>query len=143
MSQTKVTSRLTIHFDCPYWVGILEAEYDEQLYVTRYIFGAEPSDQEVYEFVQREWGALQAQMTVGIAVEATAEHSTSYKRMQRQVRREVVREGVSTKAQDAMRLQIEQSKQVHHEISREQRDAQRTYKREVARAKAKARHKGH
>lgn len=136
--------RLTILFDPPYWIGLLEAESDGLLYAVRHIFGAEPSDAEVYAFVQRDLIPLMRSMTVGIPVDegATSRHINP-KRMQREMRREVLREGISSKAHEAMRLQIEANVQERHVISRAERDAQRQHKRDVAAAKAKAKHKGH
>ncbi len=49
---------------------------------------------------------------------------------------------ITSKAQEAMRLQIEQNKHESVQMSREQREALRLYKREIVRKKAKARHKG-
>ncbi|MEP7287164.1 MAG: YjdF family protein [Chloroflexota bacterium] len=135
--------RLTILFDAPYWVGILEVERDNYLYAARYIFGAEPSDQEVYEFVQRDLLALLAHMTTGLPIDSIIEQQVNPKRAQREVRKQIAQQGITSQAHDAMRLQIEQNKQSASIVNREQREALREYKRDVARAKAKARHRGH
>ncbi len=135
--------RLTILFDSPYWIGLLEDERDGFLYAARYIFGAEPSDQQVYAFVQHDLLDLTAQMTVGLPIETAERHPVNPKRMQREVRRELSQTGVTTKAQEAMRLQIESRKRIRREDKREQRDALRDHKRAVAREKARAKHRGH
>jgi hypothetical protein len=62
--------RLTIYFESPYWIGLLEEERDGLLYVGRHIFGTEPSDAQVYDFVLHELTALQARMTVGLPIES-------------------------------------------------------------------------
>lgn len=134
--------RLTILFDAPYWVGVLEVERDGLLHVARHIFGAEPNEQEVYEFVQRDLLKLLAQMTVGVPVEKSEHKQVNPKRVQREVRRDMLLQGISTKAQDAMRLQIEQNKHHAMQVNREQRDALKTYKRDVGRLKAKAKQGG-
>ncbi len=134
--------RLTILFDSPYWIGLLEDERDGLLYAARYIFGAEPSDQEVYQFVQRDLLSLTAQMSVGIPFEQNPHRQVNPKRMQREVRRELAQAGITSKAQEAMRLQIETNKQQRQQQNRAERDALRDYKRTVAREKAKARHRG-
>jgi hypothetical protein len=135
--------QLTVLFKAPYWIAVLEVERDAHLYAATYIFGAEPSDQEVYAFVERDLLALQYRMTVGVPVEAVEQRRVNPKRVRREVQRQVAQAGISTKAQEAMRQQLEQNKQTRVEESREQRDALRAYKREVARAKAKAKHRGH
>ncbi len=133
----------TIFFDHPYWVGVLEEERDGLLYVARHVFGAEPSEQEVLEFVRHDFDSLWQQMTVGIEVESVAARQLNPKRMQREVRRMMVEPALSTKAQEAMRVQIEHNKQERKAVSRANREAERDYKRQVAREKAKARHRGH
>jgi hypothetical protein len=135
--------RLTILFDSPYWIGLLEVERDSCLYAARYIFGAEPSDAEVCEFVKRDLLNLQARMTVGVPIDQHVEQSRpNPKRVQREVRQQIAEQGIPSKAHEAMRLQIEQNKQQFAQVSREERDALREHKREIAREKAKARHKG-
>jgi hypothetical protein len=134
--------KLTVLFDNPYWIGVLEEERDGNLYVARHIFGAEPSDQLVYEFVLNEMAALQRRMTVGIPIEAGERKAVNPKRMQREVRRELARDGLTSKAREAMRLQIETRKQEHKRESRAEREALKEYKRGIAREKAKARHRG-
>lgn len=134
--------RLTIYFESPYWIGLLEEERDGLLYVGRHIFGAEPSDAEVYEFVLRDIVALQARMTVGVPVDSPEKRHINPKRMAREVRRELSQVGAATKAQEAMRLQLEANKSERQQQSRQELDALRDYKRDLAREKAKARHRG-
>ncbi len=134
--------RLTILFDHPYWIGLLEDERDGCLYAARHIFGAEPSDQQVYEFVLRNAVELFARMTVGVPIEAQTEQRVGYKRMIREARRATAERGLSTQAQAAIKQQIEANKQVRRQVSREEREAERERKREIARQKAKEKHRG-
>jgi len=45
-----VTSVFTIFFEDPFWIGILEENYDGINYMGRHIFGAEPSNSELLQF---------------------------------------------------------------------------------------------
>lgn len=135
--------KLTILFEPPYWIGLLEDERDGLLYATRFIFGAEPNDPQVYEFVLNEVRHMFPRMTVGVAVESRAEKPMNPKRMQREVRRELAQVGMNTKAQEAMRLELEAAKKAREAVSREERDAKRDYKRALALQKAKDKHRGH
>ena len=47
-----------IFFDKRYWVGTFERTDKEGYAVARHIFGAEPSDPEVYEFVLHQYQEL-------------------------------------------------------------------------------------
>jgi hypothetical protein len=134
--------RLTIYFESPYWIGLLEESRDGLLYVGRHIFGAEPSDAEVYDFVLHELAALQARMTVGVPIELDSARRINPKRAARELRRELAHGNITSKAQEAMRLQLEANKMEHQQESRQERNALRDYKREVARARAKAKHRG-
>lgn len=135
--------RLTILFDPPYWIGLLEDERDGCLFAARHIFGAEPSDQVVFDFVLHEAVHLFARMTAGIPVEAAAAKPVGYKRMIREARRATEACGMSTLAQAAIKQQLEQNKQQRRTISRANRNAERERQREIARQKARAKHRGH
>jgi hypothetical protein len=139
-----ILMRLTILFDPPYWIGLLEAESDSLLYAARHIFGSEPSDAEVYAFVQNDLLDLMQSMTVGLPIDSSSTpHRINPKRQQRIIRREVLRTDVPSKAHEAIRLQIEANAQERLTINRSQRDQKRQHKRDLAAAKAKAKHKGH
>jgi hypothetical protein len=45
-----VTSVFTIFFEDPFWVGILEKNYNGINYMGKHIFGAEPSNSELLQF---------------------------------------------------------------------------------------------
>lgn len=135
--------RLTILFDDPYWIGLLEDERDGCLYASRHVFGAEPSDAQVYDFVLRDIAVLLAQMTVGVPVTAAAAHTVGFKRRLREARRATEERGIASRAQDALRRQLEQNQQARRQVSREEREAEKEHKRAVARQKAREKHRGH
>lgn len=135
--------KLTVFFDPPYWVGLLEVECDGRLYAARHVFGAEPQDEAVYTFVLRDLAALQIGMTAGLPLDpAYGPKQVSPKRRQREIRRELERQGVTHKAYEAVRLQLEQNKQGRRQENRAEREAERARRREKMREKAKARRKG-
>lgn len=134
----------TVYFDDPYWVGVLEEERDGYLFAARHIFGAEPSDQGIYEFVRQAYVPLHNRLTAGVRVEkGLSQPHVNPKRMQREVRRAMQEEGVSSKAHEAMRLQQEVHKKERQQSAKADRDAHKAYKRTVAQHKAKAKHRGH
>ena len=47
----KVTGKLTVFFENPFWVGIFERMEDGKLSACRVVFGGEPKDGEVWAFV--------------------------------------------------------------------------------------------
>lgn len=48
----------TVYFDGQFWVGIVERLEEGRLSAARVVFGAEPSDEEVFQFVLDRWGTL-------------------------------------------------------------------------------------
>ena len=45
------TGRLTVFFEGPFWVGVFERISDGKLSACKVIFGAEPRDCEVWDFI--------------------------------------------------------------------------------------------
>ncbi|MBN1564056.1 MAG: YjdF family protein [Anaerolineae bacterium] len=138
--------RFTVYFESPFWVGILEEERDGVLYVARTVFGVEPSNQQLYEFMIYHLSDLRAQMTVGLPVAAQSQSQSrkNPKRMQREIRREMAcaGDGSRSKAHEVMRQQIEQGKQTRRQRSKAERDAEQERKRQIKRQKSKDKHRG-
>ena len=106
------TSRLTILFDDPFWIGLYEREDDTEYSVCRIVFGAEPRDQEVYAYLLEHWRTLRFSPP-----RPGTEHlppPKSPKRRQREARRMTQAAGIGTKAQQALKLQQEQGKSRPH-----------------------------
>ena len=100
--------KATIFFEKRFWVGTFERTDKEGYAVARHIFGTEPSDNEVHEFVLKHY----VELKFGEAKEITIQiQRMNPKRVQREVRREMekMRETSkpSTLAQDYMRKEIE------------------------------------
>ena len=53
--QISVSSTLTVYHDGQFWVGLAEHVEGGRSGVTRFVFGAEPSDEEILRFVTSEW----------------------------------------------------------------------------------------
>lgn len=136
----KVTERLTVFFEEPFWVGIFERVEKGKLSACRVTFGEEPKDYEVYEFIFQEYDHLKFSPAVAIAVK---EKPVNPKRRQRDVKRQLEDAGIGTKSQQALKLQQEQNKQERKEKSREQKRAEAERMFERKQQKRKDKHRGH
>ena len=58
MRKREVSSTLTVYHDGQFWVGVVEHVEDGMLSVARVVFGAEPSNEEVYTWVLERWSSL-------------------------------------------------------------------------------------
>jgi hypothetical protein len=135
--------KLTVFYNGQFWMGVAEAEEDGRLKAAHHIFGSsEPSDTEVYQFVHRELFLLLNRVQAAVAVDAVKLRPRSPKRLAREANREVTRHGVSSKAQEALKAELEARKQLRMQRSRAEREAEAQRKWEIRRAKAKARHRG-
>ena len=56
--QISVSSTLTVYHDGQFWVGLAEHVEDGKYGVARIVFGAEPSDEEILQFVVGRWEKL-------------------------------------------------------------------------------------
>ncbi len=130
---------LTVYFDDPFWVGIFERTDGGRLSVCKVTFGAEPKDYEVWAFVLKHYDKLK----FSPAVESEERHSADNpKRRQREARKQLERNGIGTKSQQALQMQLEQNKQARKVRSREQRLAEAERQFALKQQKKKEKHKG-
>lgn len=113
------TVKATIFFEKRFWVGTFERSDKEGYAVARHIFGAEPSDSEIHEFVLNHY----VELKFGEAKEVSIQiQRMNPKRVQREVRREMEKmketSKPSTLAQDYMREEIEKEREKKHEQCR-------------------------
>ena len=135
----KVSGRLTVFFEEPFWVGVFERISDNKLSACKVTFGAEPKDYEIYDFVLRNYYQLRFSPAVATDVKET---SRNPKRIQRGVRKQVQNTGIGTKSQQALKLQQEQLKTERKTVSREQRETEKQRQFELKQQKRKEKHRG-
>ncbi len=135
----KVSGKLTVFFDAPFWVGVFERVSDGKLSVCKITFGAEPKDYEVYDFVLKNYYRLRFSPAVATDVK---EAGRNPKRIQREVRKQVQNTSIGTKSQQALKLQQEQLKTERKTMSREQREAEKQRQLELKQQKRKEKHRG-
>ena len=136
----RVSGRLTVCFEDPFWVGVFERIEDKKLSAAKVTFGAEPKDYEVLEFINRNYYHLQFSPAVETVVKDTKKNP---KRAQRDAKKQTLEMGIGTKSQQALKLQQEQNKQERKVRSREQRDAENQRLFELRQLKKREKHKGH
>lgn len=136
----RVSGKLTIYFEDPFWVGVFERTTNRKLSVAKVTFGVEPKDYDVLEFINRNYYHLQFSPAVETVVKDTKKNP---KRAQRDAKKQTLETGIGTKSQQALKLQQEQNKQERKVRSREQRDAESQRLFELKQMKKKEKHRGH
>ena len=130
---------LTVYFDEPFWVRIFERCDNGRLSVCKVTFGAEPKEQEIYEFVHKHFTELRFSQEVDIKQRKTADNP---KRRQRNARKQMEHSGVGTKSQMALQMQLEQNKLERKVKTREQKLADKQRMFEIKQQKKREKHKG-
>ena len=135
----KVSGKLTVFFEEPFWVGVFERVSDGKLSVCKVTFGAEPKDYEIYDFILKNYYRLRFSPAVATDVK---EAGRNPKRVQREVRKQLQNTRIGTKLQQALKLQQEQLKTERRIVSREQREAEKQRQFELKQQKRKEKHRG-
>ncbi|MCR4589795.1 MAG: YjdF family protein [Lachnospiraceae bacterium] len=136
----KCQGRLTVFFEDPFWVGVFERVQNGRLSAAKTVFGAEPKDYEVQEFINRNYYRLKFSPAVKTIIKDVRKNP---KRAQRDAKKQTLEKGIGTKSQQALKLQQEQNKEQRKERSRKEREAVNDMLFEKKQQKKKEKHKGH
>lgn len=133
MRKREVSSTLTVYHDGQFWVGVVEHVESGMLSVARVVFGAEPSNEEIYTWVLARWTSLH----LSTATELVESHPNRLpgnpKRRAREAAKALRMRGASTASQLALARERERSKD-------ESRSECATRSRAEARARWEKRH---
>lgn len=136
--------KATILLEKSLWVGIFERTDKEGYSAARHIFGSEPSDPEVYEFVLTHYSELKFGASKAVTIEI---QRMNPKRLQREVRREMERvketSAPSTFAQDYMREELEKNKKEKKSRSSAEKRAHKEEQFTLKQEKKKEKQRGH
>ncbi|HDF5575981.1 TPA: YjdF family protein [Clostridioides difficile] len=137
----KISGKLTVLFEEPFWVGIFERQDGKKYEACRVVFGAELKEVEVYEFILErffslDFGSIKLEKNV-------TKDKIGYKRMQRKVKKEQEKETIGTKAQNALKLQYEERKQDRKNLAKNRKEEEKERLFNLKQEKRKAKHKGH
>lgn len=135
----RVTVNLTVFFEHPFWVGVFERVEENRLSVCRVVFGSQPKDYEVYEFVLQQYRHLR--FSADEAVEVKREKANP-KRVQREARKQSKQIGISSKSQMALQQQREEMKLERRVESKQQRELEKKRKFQLKQEKRKQKHRG-
>ena len=138
--ERSVESKLTIYFEEPFWVGVFEELDGDKLSVCRMVFGAEPTDAEIYDFILKHYYHLRFSAPVKTEIKQKADNP---KRRQRNARKQMESSGIGTKSQQALQKQYEENKVQRKIRTREQREAEKQRQFELKQQKRKEKHRGH
>ena len=105
--QISASSTLTVYHDGQFWVGLAERVEDGRYGVARIVFGAEPSDEEILQFITGKWAKL---AFFGDDPTEESRPARNPKRRAREASRALKQPAMGTKAQQALANQREAMK---------------------------------
>ena len=138
--QISVSSTLTVYHDGQFWVGLAEHVEDGRYGVARIVFGAEPSNEKILQFVTSEWEKLSF---FGDKVTETSKPAKNPKRRARETAKALKQPAMSTKAQQALAAQREAMKQESAHARSRRRAEEADARFEQRKLKRKQKHRGH
>ena len=140
MQEIRASSTLTVYYDGQFWVGTFERVENGKLSACRIVFGAEPSNEEIQQYICERWNDLR--FTEPIVADEPPQVAANPKRRQREAARELAQRGPSTKAQQAFAEEREAQAQQHKADAREQREQEKQRQFELRQEKRKQKHRG-
>ena len=88
-----ITGSLTVLFEDPFWIGLFEMIDQQGLRACKVTFGAEPTDKEVIEFVDKNWHRLQFSQAIEVSAESERA-KVNPKRQLREARKQMQSQGI-------------------------------------------------
>lgn len=132
----------TVYFEGPFWVGILESEDEGILVVARHVFGAEPGNAELLDFMLDGFHMMRRQGSLSPRQEREENRPRNPKRLLREARRDAARPP-ATKAQAALSASREARMSESKALRREAREDAEARRFLLHAGKRKEKHRGH
>ena len=136
----RISEKLTLFFEDPFWVGVFERVSNGELSVCKVTFGAEPKDYDVRDFIIRHLYGLKFSPAVKVELKQTADNP---KRRQRNAGKQMLHTGIGTKSQQALQKQRDEMMTERRQISKEMREAEKQKQFDMKQQKKKEKHRGH
>lgn len=131
---------ISVYFEDPFWVGVIEKYINGKLSVCKITFGAEPTNNDVYNFMLKNYDILK--FSPAVDAKPKVQHKNP-KRIQREARKAQQNIGIGTKSQQALSKQYEENKLERKAKSKEKRLAEQERQYQIRKDKKREKHKGH
>lgn len=141
----KLSVELTVFFEDPFWVGVYTRKWEGRMEAARIVFGAQPTQAQLYERLIACWRTLRFSPEVPDSA-APLGMCKNPKRMQRAVRERLSQKGVGTKSQQAVKAAFSQMQETgaheRKQCRREKRQMEKERRVQLHQQKKKEKHRG-
>ena len=141
-----MSGMFTVYYDGQFWIGLAEFWDEDGVRAARHIFGTEPSNAELLAFAagpEFDQLARRAHAAPAVPTDQRPSQRISWKRLARVAAKQQRQVGAGTAAQQALKEDLMQRLAEAGTRQQATREADAEHRRTVARAKAKAKHRGH
>lgn len=136
-----IKTSFTVLFEDPFWIGVYESEGEDGYSISKVTFGPEPKEIEVYDMVLKRWHQLR--VSTFSNEKPQEKKCLNPKRMQRAISKNLSQRTIGTKAQEALKKQYEEGKEMRKKLSRERKEEEKDRKFCLKQEKRKNKHRGH
>lgn len=137
----KISCKMTVLFNGQFWIGVYERVYGTKLEVSKIIFGSEPKDIEIYDYILKNWSNLK--FSPSVETDVISDTRINPKRMQRKIKKQINDLTIGTKAQQAIKLQQSNSKNLRKKNASLKREQEKEAQFLLKQQKRKYKHRGH
>ena len=135
----KISGKLTVFFENPFWVGIFENFENDNLSVCKVTFGSEPKEYEIYDFILKKFYNLRFSNEMKSNFREKAKNP---KRRQREIKKELQSKKFLKKSEEILKLQYEEKKKERKIKTKEEEEAEKQRKFLLKQEKKKKKHRG-
>jgi len=133
----KISGKLTVFFENPFWVGIFENFENDNLSVCKVTFGSEPKEYEIYDFILKKFYNLRFSNEMKSNFREKAKNP---KRRQREIKKELQSKKFLKKSEEILKLQYEEKKKERKVKTKQEKEFEK--QRKFLLKQEKQKHKG-
>ena len=135
----KISGKLTVFFENPFWVGIFEDFENDNLSVCKVTFGSEPKEYEIYDFILKKFYNLRFSNEMKSNFREKAKNP---KRRQREIKKELQSKKFLKKSEEILKLQYEENKKERKVKTKQEKELEKQRKFLLKQEKKKKKHRG-
>ena len=135
----KISGKLTVFFENPFWVGIFENFENDNLSVCKVTFGSEPKEYEIYDFILKKFYNLRFSNEMKSNFREKAKNP---KRRQREIKKELQSKQFLKKSEEILKLQYEENKKERKIKTKQEEELEKQRKFLLKQEKKKKKHRG-
>jgi len=135
----KISGKLTVFFENPFWVGIFENFENDNLSVCKVTFGSEPKEYEIYDFILKKFYNLRFSNEMKSNFREKAKNP---KRRQREIKKELQSKKFLKKSEEILKLQYEENKKERKIKTKQEEELEKQRKFLLKQEKKKKKHRG-